>query len=169
MSVLQFLLWPFQSFSNSRGYNLVKQNSLTGPVTAAVRGRGGGPDKLPISSNSRMADNDYDEDNENVEELKKLLGTSVIRMKSAPDASSSSSSKLGGDNKLGNSIHRNRPLDWRLGQRINALMATTTTTGDSPSIVLGQGSAKDLKFEWLITPWSECSQSCGMGAGFRVS
>lgn len=29
------------------------------------------------------------------------------------------------------------------------------------------GKAEHLKFEWLVTPWSKCSQTCG-GSGFQV-
>lgn len=29
------------------------------------------------------------------------------------------------------------------------------------------GKAESLKFEWLLTPWSKCSQTCG-GSGFQV-
>lgn len=29
------------------------------------------------------------------------------------------------------------------------------------------GKADQLKFEWLLTPWSKCSQTCG-GSGFQV-
>jgi len=36
-----------------------------------------------------------------------------------------------------------------------------------PPIVLGKGTAKDLKFEWVLTPWSECSEPCGE-TGFQV-
>lgn len=30
-----------------------------------------------------------------------------------------------------------------------------------------KGKADSLKFEWLLTPWSKCSQTCG-GSGFQV-
>lgn len=29
------------------------------------------------------------------------------------------------------------------------------------------GKEEQLKFEWLVTPWSKCSQTCG-GSGFQV-
>ena len=29
------------------------------------------------------------------------------------------------------------------------------------------GKIEQLKFEWLLTPWSKCSQTCG-GSGFQV-
>jgi hypothetical protein len=29
------------------------------------------------------------------------------------------------------------------------------------------GSPENLKFDWMITDWSKCSQSCG-GSGFQV-
>ncbi|RWS27507.1 ADAMTS-like protein 1 isoform X3 [Leptotrombidium deliense] len=47
-----------------------------------------------------------------------------------------------------------------------------TTTEDSQkligeSVVLGKGNPEDLKFDWLLSDWSSCSQSCG-GIGFQV-
>lgn len=33
--------------------------------------------------------------------------------------------------------------------------------------ILGKGSADDLKFKWIVTDWSACSQSCG-GGGFQM-
>lgn len=30
-----------------------------------------------------------------------------------------------------------------------------------------KGKAEQLRFEWLVTPWSKCSQTCG-GSGFQV-
>lgn len=31
------------------------------------------------------------------------------------------------------------------------------------------GAARDnIKFEWMISPWSECSQSCGPDIGYQV-
>lgn len=35
--------------------------------------------------------------------------------------------------------------------------------------VLGEGSRDSVKFEWTITPWTECSQSCGPDFGYSVS
>lgn len=35
------------------------------------------------------------------------------------------------------------------------------------SFVLGKGKAENLEFDWVITEWSACSQSCG-GDGFQV-
>lgn len=34
--------------------------------------------------------------------------------------------------------------------------------------VLGSGPRDNVKFEWMITPWSECSQSCGPEIGYKV-
>ena len=33
--------------------------------------------------------------------------------------------------------------------------------------VRSTGKAENLRFEWLLTPWSKCSQTCG-GSGFQV-
>lgn len=35
------------------------------------------------------------------------------------------------------------------------------------SFVLGKGPAEDLEFDWMVTPWSKCSQSCG-STGFQM-
>lgn len=35
--------------------------------------------------------------------------------------------------------------------------------------VLGEGPRENVKFEWIVTPWTECSQSCGSEVGYRVS
>lgn len=54
----------------------------------------------------------------------------------------------------------------------------TTTTGDSSSsssdeddygsiVVLGKGTPENLKFEWVLSDWSQCSSTCG-GAGFEM-
>lgn len=34
--------------------------------------------------------------------------------------------------------------------------------------VLGEGPRESIKFEWMVEPWSPCSQSCGSDSGFRV-
>lgn len=34
--------------------------------------------------------------------------------------------------------------------------------------VLGNGPRDSVKFEWMVTPWSECSQSCGPEIGYKV-
>lgn len=41
--------------------------------------------------------------------------------------------------------------------------------GNENRTLLGQGSRSDVKFEWLITPWSDCSQSCGTETGLKVN
>lgn len=35
--------------------------------------------------------------------------------------------------------------------------------------VLGFGPRDSVKFEWMVTPWSECTQSCGPDIGYRVN
>lgn len=35
--------------------------------------------------------------------------------------------------------------------------------------VLGNGPRDSVKFEWRVTPWTECSQSCGPEIGYKVS
>lgn len=35
--------------------------------------------------------------------------------------------------------------------------------------ILGEGPRENVKFEWLITPWSECTLKCGPEKGMRVS
>ncbi|XP_069688307.1 protein madd-4 [Periplaneta americana] len=35
------------------------------------------------------------------------------------------------------------------------------------TVVLGKGSPENLKFDWMITDWSKCSQTCG-GSGFQM-
>ncbi|XP_046398762.1 ADAMTS-like protein 1 isoform X4 [Ischnura elegans] len=37
----------------------------------------------------------------------------------------------------------------------------------SPIVVLGKGSSENLKFDWMITGWSQCSEKCG-GTGFQM-
>lgn len=34
--------------------------------------------------------------------------------------------------------------------------------------VLGEGPRDSVKFEWMVTPWAECSQTCGPDMGYRV-
>lgn len=34
--------------------------------------------------------------------------------------------------------------------------------------VLGEGSHDSVKFEWMVAPWTQCSQSCGPEVGYRV-
>ncbi|GLV43482.1 no long nerve cord [Carabus blaptoides fortunei] len=35
------------------------------------------------------------------------------------------------------------------------------------AVILGKGTVDNVKFEWMITDWSKCSQSCG-GNGFQM-
>lgn len=34
--------------------------------------------------------------------------------------------------------------------------------------VLGSGPRDSVKFEWVVAPWSACSQSCGPEPGYKV-
>ncbi|XP_075215247.1 ADAMTS-like no long nerve cord [Lycorma delicatula] len=43
----------------------------------------------------------------------------------------------------------------------------TTEDPLGPIVILGKGSPDNLKFEWVITDWSQCSQTCG-GNGFQM-
>ncbi|KZS17894.1 putative ADAMTS protein 3 [Daphnia magna] len=52
--------------------------------------------------------------------------------------------------------------------RANKSASHPVSAGSSASaVILGKGKADTLKFEWLLTPWSKCSQTCG-GSGFQV-
>lgn len=35
--------------------------------------------------------------------------------------------------------------------------------------VLGNGPRDSVKFEWMVTPWSECSQICSKEPGYKVT
>ncbi|XP_045023585.1 ADAMTS-like protein 1 isoform X3 [Daphnia magna] len=53
--------------------------------------------------------------------------------------------------------------------RANKSASHPVSAGSSSAsaVILGKGKADTLKFEWLLTPWSKCSQTCG-GSGFQV-
>ncbi|XP_021917210.1 ADAMTS-like protein 1 [Zootermopsis nevadensis] len=53
----------------------------------------------------------------------------------------------------------------RLQDRDEREETTEDTVGST--VILGKGSPENLKFDWMITDWSKCSQSCG-GSGFQV-
>lgn len=35
--------------------------------------------------------------------------------------------------------------------------------------IVSTGEREKVKFEWMITTWSECSQTCGEGLGIKVT
>lgn len=48
------------------------------------------------------------------------------------------------------------------------LSDTTTEENEfSSMIVLGKGTAENVKFEWVASTWSNCSEMCG-GNGFQL-
>lgn len=47
------------------------------------------------------------------------------------------------------------------------MMFSNPTKMVANSFVLGKGKAENLEFDWVITEWSACSQTCG-GTGFQV-
>ncbi|XP_023209875.1 ADAMTS-like protein 1 isoform X1 [Centruroides sculpturatus] len=38
---------------------------------------------------------------------------------------------------------------------------------ETKHVVLGKGSPESLEFDWMVTPWSKCSESCG-STGFQM-
>ncbi|KAK7604935.1 hypothetical protein V9T40_006121 [Parthenolecanium corni] len=45
--------------------------------------------------------------------------------------------------------------------------STTTESIFGTTVILGKGDRNSVKFEWLITQWSNCSPPCG-GTGFQI-
>lgn len=64
-----------------------------------------------------------------------------------------------------NSIDRTENDEPAISSEFNPLDLSSTS---NDVFVLGEGSRDKVKFEWMITPWSECSQSCGIEDGFKV-
>lgn len=171
--VEQFLLWPFQRFSKSKGYHLLKARGQYYPLTdsAAVPKSSSSADKmrefkvqhrqlirdqvrqspqLTSSRNDKPQPPLHDDDGGDYDEAEpETTNLWRERIKAA-------------DNQDNGAPNRPR-LDLRLGQKINDLFDASTK-----AVVLGHGTSKNVKFEWMITPWSECSQPCGTGIGFRV-
>lgn len=52
---------------------------------------------------------------------------------------------------------------------VSAFNLHDLTQANENVTVLGEGSRDSVKFEWMITPWTECSQTCGSDFGYRVS
>lgn len=52
---------------------------------------------------------------------------------------------------------------------VSAFNPHDLTQANENVTVLGKGSRESVKFEWMITPWTECSQTCGPDFGYRVS
>lgn len=52
---------------------------------------------------------------------------------------------------------------------VSAFNPHDLTQANENVTVLGEGSRESVKFEWMITPWTECSQSCGPDFGYQVS
>lgn len=47
---------------------------------------------------------------------------------------------------------------------------TMSLLSSQDSSTLSKETLENIQFEWMITPWSECSQVCGSdGSGYRVS
>ncbi|XP_015837335.1 protein madd-4 isoform X3 [Tribolium castaneum] len=49
----------------------------------------------------------------------------------------------------------------------NSFAPPTTEDEFGSVVVLGKGTPENLKFEWVISDWSKCSQTCG-GNGFQM-
>lgn len=67
-------------------------------------------------------------------------------------------------------VAADHPGPFPLGEDDESSTETDEQTGEDglgPIIVLGKGNPKNLKFEWVITTWTKCSESCG-GNGFQM-
>ncbi|XP_022920752.1 protein madd-4 isoform X2 [Onthophagus taurus] len=49
------------------------------------------------------------------------------------------------------------------GHRTISFPEELINTKDSAPIILGRGPPENLKFDWVMTEWSKCSESCGDG------
>lgn len=140
--VLQLLLWPFQSFSNSKGHNLLVERGQYYPFEMPMdtaSDSGFGKDHQELLRNQVKVERDEDTPKPDVDE--EVLELEAIKHKI-----------------------RHKP-DKNIGDRINQIFSVNTK-----GVVLGQGSPSKLKFDWMITPWSRCSLACdSAGVGFKVS
>ncbi|KAK3927660.1 Protein madd-4 [Frankliniella fusca] len=46
-------------------------------------------------------------------------------------------------------------------------LAFLSSSSRTPRPTTGSAAAAELRFEWIITPWSDCSETCG-GSGFQL-
>ncbi|XP_046460783.1 protein madd-4-like isoform X8 [Daphnia pulex] len=91
---------------------------------------------------------------------------SSSKKNSKPSGSSSSSS--GRHNSQRSKLRNASPGHHQ--QKMGGAKKSVSDPATSSSSVISakeKGKADSLKFEWLLTPWSKCSQTCG-GSGFQV-
>ncbi|EFX85379.1 hypothetical protein DAPPUDRAFT_20190, partial [Daphnia pulex] len=88
---------------------------------------------------------------------------SSSKKNSKPSGSSSSSRH----NNSQRSKLRNASPGHHQQKTGGAKKSVSHPASSSSSVISTKGKADSLKFEWLLTPWSKCSQTCG-GSGFQV-